>query len=427
MKFKFNSLLLIWLLAFVACHTADPKAAARKKPTESWIVGTPIVTYWAGPPMTDATAQQMADGGWNMVWCTEKELDVAHRHGLRAQLHDGLLAPESLEQPSQREKLDALITRVKTHPALYSYFITDEPTATNFPGLGKLVSYLRAKDPAHLAYINLFPTYANNDQLGTKGDKVTAYKKHLDQYVDIVKPDLISYDHYQFAVKGDTPDYFLNLSMIQHAAQEAKVPFLNIVQAATWSASMRVPKPDEMRYLVYTTMAYGAQGISYYVYSAGGHTGMIARADGTPTELYDVLKTLNREFVAITSELQRSQCLGVYHAGMAPLPPGTEPLPVDSPLKFDPPLAVTDYKSPQPVKGVLIGFFGPAPNGKKPGPPTHAIIVNLDYNAERELHLIGPRQIELFEPATGKWSRTSSKRIELHLSQGGGKLVRIRK
>lgn len=129
------------------------------------------MTYWAGPPLTDKTAQQMSEGGWNLVWCGEKELDVAARHGLRAQLQDGLLAPASLENPAHREQLDALIQRVRQHPALYSYFITDEPNATNFPALGKLVAYLREKDPAHLAYINLFPTYASNEQLGNWGKR----------------------------------------------------------------------------------------------------------------------------------------------------------------------------------------------------------------------------------------------------------------
>src|SRR5206468_8751424 len=66
-----------------------------------------------------------------------------------------LLSPLALETSTQRQQLDALIERVRWHPALYSYFITDEPNATNFPGLGKLVAYLREKDPAHLAYINL--------------------------------------------------------------------------------------------------------------------------------------------------------------------------------------------------------------------------------------------------------------------------------
>src|SRR5690242_213049 len=102
----------------------------------SWQVDLPIVTYWAGPAITEQTAQQMAQGGWNLVWCTETELDVAARHGLRGQLHDGLLAPASLENSNQQQQLDALIERVRRHPALYSYFITDEPNATNFPALG---------------------------------------------------------------------------------------------------------------------------------------------------------------------------------------------------------------------------------------------------------------------------------------------------
>src|ERR1035437_10048737 len=92
------------------------------------------------------------------------------------------------------------------------------------------------------------------------GDPITAYREHLRQYVDIGKPGLISYDHYQFSVTGDSQDYFLNLAMIRRAAQDAGLPFLNIVQACTWTASMRVPTGDEVRYLDYTTLAYGRRG-----------------------------------------------------------------------------------------------------------------------------------------------------------------------
>ena len=404
---------------YPSCHAANAPAVAP------WKVGTPIATYWCGPSMTDVTAAQMAEGGFNLVWCGEKELDVAQRHGLRGQLTDGLLSPAALEDFAQREKLDALIARVRHHPALYNYFITDEPNATNFPALGRLVAYLRERDPAHLAYINLFPTYANNDQLGTKGDTVTAYREHLRQYVDIVKPGLISYDHYQFSVKGDNDGYFLNLAMIRRAAQDAGLPFLNIVQACTWSASMRVPTDNEVRYLAYTTLAYGAQGISYYVYSCAGHTGAVAHADGTLTPLYYTLKTLNREFVSIAQQLQPLRSLGVYHAGM--LPPGTEPLPADSRFQLDPPVPAMSYTNLQPVKGVLLGYFGPAGKGKKTPAPTHVMVINLDYQAEVVVGIRGPSRLELFDPATGRWSRASGKRAELLLARGGGRLVRVRR
>lgn len=389
---------------------------------EPWRVGTPIVTYWAGPSMSDSVARQMAEGGWNLVWCTEQDLDRVHRHGLRAQLQDPLLSPASLENPAQREKLDALLRRVKDHPALYSYFIVDEPSAAAFAALGKLVAYLRQQDPAHLAYINLFPTYASNQQLGTHGDTVQAYQQYLDEFIVQVKPDLVSYDHYQFAARGDTGQYFLNLALVRRSAQRAGIPFLQIVQACTWTPSMRIPQPDEMRYLVYTTLAYGAQGISYYVYCHPGHTGGIALPDGTPTPLYHALKVLNRQFVAIARELQPLGSLAVYHMGM--LPPGAEPLPSASPFRIDPPVAPLDYKPPERVQGLLLGIFGPANPQPRVDRATHALLVNLDYRAPAQPTLVGPGRLDVFDADSGTWSRGTSPRVTRQLLPGEGVLVR---
>ena len=374
--------------------------------------------------MTEATARQMAEGGWNLVWCGEPDLDLVLRHGLRGQLSDPLIAPASLDDAAKREKLDALIARVRQHPGLYAYFITDEPNAADFRALGRLVTYLRERDPAHLAYINLFPTYATNEQLGNQGDPATAYQEHLRQYVDTVKPALVSYDHYQFSSQGDTAQYFLNLALIRRAAQAAGLPFLNIVQACTWTPSMRVPRPDEMRYLIYTTLAYGAQGISYYVYSHPGHTGGIAAADGTATPIYHSLRTLNREFVAIAQQLQPLVSRGVYHAGM--LPPGAEPLPKNAPFALDPALPTVNYKTPERVRGVLLGCFGPAGKTRNGSAPTHVLVVNLDYQADLIVGIRGPARLEVFESGSGRWWRADGRRTELHLPRGGGKLVRVR-
>ena len=386
-----------------------------------WKMGMPIVTYWAGPAMTDAAARQLAEGGWNVVWCGEKELDVAQRHGLRGQLTDPLLAPEALADPTKREALDALISRVRKHPALYCYFITDEPDAGKFQELGKLVAYLKEKDPKHLAYINLFPTYASNEQLGNRGDTVTAYKAHLKQYVEVVKPALISYDHYQFAIKSDLPDYFLNLALVRNAAMEAGVPFLNIVQACTWDPAMREPKQPEMRYLIYTSLAYGATGISYYVYSHPGHSPGIATLDGKTTHVYDWLKTLNPEFTAIASEVQPLRSSGVFHAGM--MPPGAVPLPINSPFTLDPAVSAMEFKKGEPVKGVLLGCFGRKDSGVSGS--THAVVVNLDYRADATINLRGPHNLEVFDATTRAWTPRSDRHVTLNLPPGGGVLVRV--
>jgi hypothetical protein len=419
---RFMKQRLSWLVViFALVLGGSPLSGAEKPkpPISTWKVGTPIVTYWAGPPLTDRVAKQMAEGGWNVVWCSEKELDVAQRHGLRGQLTDGLLSPATLENPAQRAKLDALIGRVKKHPALYCYFLTDEPSTAAFAGLGKLVGYLRQRDPGHMAYINLFPTYASNQQLGTKGDTVTAYREHLRQYIEVVKPALISWDHYQFFKAGDQDQYFLNLALVRQAAQQSGTPFLHIVQACSWTPPVRVPTGDEMRYLVYTTLAYGSQGISYYVYCCAGHTGGIALPDGKPTPLYHALTSLNREFVAIARELQPLRSIGIYHAGMKPR--GTEPLPKDAPFRFDPPVTPIPYKPPERVRGMLLGYFGPP----GPGPATHVLVVNLDYKANVVTSLIGPGKLAAFDAITGKWSAGGNHRVVFRLPPGGGRLWRV--
>ena len=378
---------------------------------EQWTVGTPIVTYFAGPAMSEAVAGQMKEGGFNVVWCSENQLDLLKRHGLRGMVHDGLLNPTVLDKADQKQKLDDMIERVKRHPAFYSYYIIDEPSATTFADLARLTAHLRERDPAHMPYINLFPTYANNAQLGTSGDTVAAYREYLRQFADVVKPMLLSWDNYQFYKNHDGNQYFLNLAMIRHKALEAKLPFLNIVQAASWEPNVRVPVPDEMRYLVYTTIAYGAQGISYYVYQAVNHKGGLANADGTTTPLYDAGRPLNQEFVAMVSQLQPLRSTGVYHTTLKE--PGCEAMPADAVFKVD---AAASKVMP---RGLMLGNFGKAEKA------THVVVVNLDYKTGVTTSIVGPGNLELFDAASGKWRSTKSPRAEIQLQPGGGQLIRV--
>jgi len=192
------------------------------------------------------------------------------------------------------------------------------------------------------------------------------------------------------------------------------------VQACTWAPdAMRVPNANELRYLVYSTLAYGAQGISYYVYACANHHGSLVSLDGTPGPLYHALKSYNREFAAIAKELQPAgawagqplRSLGVHHTSMRE--PGCEPLPADASFRLD------SSKSPSGPRGFLLGSFGATEK------PTHAVVVNLDYTAEVSASLIGPGELELFDAATTQWASTKKASIELILPPGGGKLVRI--
>ena len=465
------------LLGAVACTTSDTSAAsaAPGRPAGSkWEIGAPITHYYQGPgsnsgPMTPAIARKLADGGFNLVWCqTEEELDAAHAQGLRAFFYAGYLGlgdpkatPGMLDDPGRRAALDAMIERVKNHPAMYAYYVFDEPSAAIFPELGRLVAYIRERDPHHMCLINLFPTYASAAALGIPTDPNTpmtdeqraldayagvgydirAYREHLRQLLEIVKPDLISYDHYHFVGdlapeigsersvadsqlrQGDNVQYFLNLALVREAALKGGVPFVNVVQACALGPGWRVPNGHEGRFLAYTTLAYGGQGLSQFVYYANvrpfrGGVSNYMLWDDSLTPLGEALRQINPEFVAIGTELQPLTSLGAYHLGTVPL--GAVGLPADARFTVDPPVPPAKFDPPRPVTGMLLGYFGTAGN------PTHVLVVNLDYTRVVTTTVVGPGSMAVFDATERKWHPASgAARAKVELMPGGGKLLRL--
>lgn len=90
--------------------------------------------------------------------------------------------------------------------------------------------------------------------------------------------------------------------------------------------------------------------------------------------------------------------MNAFHAGMQP--PGTVALPAKSTFALDTPIDETAYAPREPVKGVLLGEFGPSKT--KAEGASHVLVVNLDYKAERTVSVSGPAPLEIFDAATGK-------------------------
>jgi hypothetical protein len=405
---------------------------AETKPAPKWKLGAPIITYWAGPGSKSAVDEravaQLRAGGWNLGWAKRVEdLDLYHRYGLRVMLE---INTPNVDDPAQAAALDALIERARAHPALYAYYLVDEPGAGAFPMLGKLVAHLRRRDLAHLAYINLFPTYATDGQLQVNDDAaerakvgypqdfagiytddktVLRYREHLRQFIRTVQPDLISYDHYHFLKASDGTQYFLNLALVRSAALAAKKPFLNIIQACDSPAEgWRGPGEAEVRWLTYTSLAYGAQGIAHFRYDTGFWKD--PKEMSVPLPLYWAVSQINREFLAIATELQPLKSLGAYHCGT--VPPGGQALPPKSAF------------APEPAaQEVVLGCFG-----KSAHRPTHVVVVNLNYQNAVTTTVTGPGAMEVFQASAQVWrAHPGGKQIRLDLPAGGGVLVRLKK
>jgi hypothetical protein len=421
-----------WMLVPAVLATISLVAGATEPAKDQgWTQKQFIISFWCPPPTTDQALAAVAAEHYNLTWTPVEGLDAVAKHKLRAMLTNDLLTPTTLDDAAKRARLDALIEKVKKHPALEAYYLTDEPGAGAFPGLGKLVAYLRQRDPAHLTYINLFPSYANEAQLGVSADAgerarvgyplnfagvgasdktVLAYRGYLKKFVKIVQPDLLSYDHYHFMKKDDGKQYFLNLALIRDAAIEAGRPFLNIIQASLVEKVWRLPNPAETRFLVFTTMAYGGRGISYFTYwGPADYVGLYR--DGKPSPMAKEVALLNAEIVRFGPALMELDSTAVYHT--APLPYGTQAVPADAPVRFT---GGGEF---------VLGLFG------RKGRTTAFMVVNRSYKQDAEAAVkveLPCDKLQELDRKTGKWSDGpvpgTNRDLKIKLAPGDGRLFR---
>jgi hypothetical protein len=413
--FRFLSRLLTVML--ILASTAALFAAVPQKPDR----GLPIMT-WLGPGkdlLRPDVFKKVAEAGFsvNMSFLGDREsnlkaLDLAREAGLLLMIHDDRVAKIVEDAALPLAPLDQVVADYKNHPALFGYYILDEPNASKFPRLGEIVRYLAAKDPLHPAYINLFPTYANSQQLGTE-----TYEQHVAAYMATVKPSFLSYDHYPITGKGLRPDYYRNLEIIRQAALDANAPF--------WAFTLSVAHADylpatlgRLRLQLYSDLVYGAKGLQYFTYATP--TGndydwkpALIDAQGNPTPAHDLARQVNAEVRAVEALVLRWDSEGVYHS--EPRPEGTLPLPPGAPVR-----AVKNVPS-------VIGIF-------KDGAEEYIMIVHRDYENEAlALVEFDPGIRGLVEiakdrraPAVVRWPEGARDRtLALTLRPGDARIFRI--
>ena len=446
---------VFWMLAGFAIVWGGLTHSGPEQTVFAWELDKPIVTYfgqttwWPG-----ATFEQIvdysADGNFNLVWGSHTETFVrAEQRNL------GVLAVDptwwqyelgDLANPATKAIIDGKIATLNTLPAFYGYYLKDEPAAADFPAIAEIASYLRVADPNHLGYVNLSGIWHVTSQ-----QQVTDYRTYVNDYINTVQPELLSYDSYQmmnhfdgttYVGKSDWNGYLLNLGIIADAAKGADIPFMNIVQGCRWNAGWRTPDSNELRYLTYSTLAYGAQAISYFnwysnytaplpgepYYNGSTSVGALVPESWdplVPTDVYTAVTPLNAEFVEVAEELQGVEHIETYLKGYAAGsgPPGPTLPPVDAPFTVS---GISDsmvYADYDPLKGVLLGLFGS--EGATSAGANTALVQNIDYTNSRSFTLNGPRNFEIFDATTGVWTPTGQNSAALNLAPGDGVLVRM--
>jgi len=365
------------------------------------------VMPWDNPPNDPKVLRELRECGFTIAgFVPPKTLDACRAAGLKAIVKDPRamsLDWKNFNEATAWTNLASLVAEVGKHPALFGYYLRDEPSADMFYGLGRASALLRELSPGKWPYINLFPNYASREQLGT-----STYAEHLDQYLTACQPPIISYDHYALMNGGSLRDgYWLNLEQIRALALKHGLPFWNIV-LSTAHYDYRVPTDADFRFQIYSTLAYGGRGINYFVYFGTKWATNTSALDmnGKRTAIWYRMQSVNHQVHKLAPTLLALRSDAVYHFGK--LPNGCQGPPATS--------LVTSVNN----TNFMVGDFTHR-NG------THYVMImnkDLTYSHVCEPQFRAPpRQVRLVSAQTGRLVPL----IDEHtwVPAGGGVLLRL--
>jgi len=334
-------------------------------------------------------------------------LDLCQEHGLKAIVLDNRIWSALEEAQGWQGMLEEMVKDYSGHAALLAYFLRDEPNSSDFAALARVREYLGRADPAHWSYINLFPNYASREQLGNE-----TYREHVRQFLEVVKPQVLSWDHYALMQEGERGNYFENLEICREEALRARVPFWQII-LSTPHYGYRDPDLGDFRWQDMTTLAYGGKGIMYFTYWAVGEfTNAIVDAEGRPTAHYALVRRVNKQVLAWAPVLLGCRSVAVYQA--EPLPLGTHGV-MPNPL--------VKAIEGEGLVGVLEDDAG----------ASYLMVVNRSPRAGNRVRVTLKEGIGQVEMASSRepieWRRValaeSSPRLSLRLLPGQARLLRV--
>lgn len=216
----------------------------------------------------------------------------------------------------------------KDHPALWGDDLIDEPDSPSFEALNEICAHYYNTAKGKIPLINLFPIYANSEQLGNEesiplwkkvffyntdfsSPGVDRYKRHVSDYINKIDTDYISVDIYPLHLKRnalgdlekDTYGLWLrNLDILAEACRATDRDLWVITQAAGNTAGeesgMRyADSPADIRWQAYAGLAFGAKAIIHACYSGGwwDRDSHLIDAEGNRTDTYYAAQKVDEE------------------------------------------------------------------------------------------------------------------------------------
>ena len=335
----------------------------------------PIIAY-QGVPAKFATAERFREfreagfdvsyHNYNALTISQvvQALDQAQQAGVRLIIHcDKVYANPRSAFP-----------RLKGHPALFAYFLEDEPRPKHYNEVVGHLQTIRRFDKQTNIYLNLLPDYGpkSRSSLG-----ITSYPDYLRQFAALDIPQ-ISFDHYPVTKDGLREQWYSNLEAVRQESLRTGKPMWGFVLSTPHNV---YPQPTlaTLRLQCYVNLAYGAQAIQYFTYwtpeGKEYYNGAIDR-DGKRTATYHVVKLMNAELRPLLPLFDGAEVTNVGH--LQKIPMGTKRL----------------KKLPSGIKKLKVtGSEGALISTLKKDGHQYMVVVNKDYQHPMTLTLRTASQV----------------------------------
>ncbi|MGZ4987136.1 MAG: hypothetical protein ACXWBP_03750 [Limisphaerales bacterium] len=273
------------------------------------------IMAWNSPPVDLGVFQKMAECGLNVAgFVPVAGLDLCYSAGLKAIVSDtrcGGYDWAHIDERVARSNVLSLVAQVGKHPAVYGFYLRDEPPPAYLPGLGRIAALIHEAAPGKWPYINLYPNYADNNQL-----EGLTYAQYLQLFINDCRPTFISYDHYALMDDGTLRNgYWQNLEQVHAASRASGIPFCAIL-LSVGHFNYREPSAADLRFEVYSALSYGARGIAYFTYFAphtGNYRGAPIDQFGNQTPTWNNMQNVNLQVQKLAPTLLQLTCNDTHH------------------------------------------------------------------------------------------------------------------
>jgi hypothetical protein len=400
-------LLATLALATTTAHAqwVNPGPDVRLKPDEFAILA------W-GPTSGDpAVLKDLKACGFNLAGLVGvNDVDAVDKAGLWCIVQDGSIEINTTGVLTDPKIVDqraaAIVKKVGKCPAVWAYCLRDEPWEIYYKELGQWADAFRKYAPGAKPYVNLLPNFG----VFPIDYKSGRYEQYVQGLVDIVKPAFLSYDHYAMMQDGTVREgYFQNLEQMRRVALKNKLPFWNIILGNS-HFTYAEPSDATIRFQVYTSLAYGVRGISYFTYFAppiGNYRSAAIDQLGNKTPTWDMIRRVNLQIHKLGPTYIKLISVNVFHHPEVPVACNG--------------IATSKYVEKLEGGNLMVGEF------EGPGGVPYVMVVNKSLREATAFNvkLKGGTELEIVSPYDGVIRPVGGE--DWWLAPGQGALLRLKK